>query len=97
MQQRKYHQRFGPGVRSTSRRFPGVPPTQPCRSSRRNRQDDDKYKTVASWARATGGADVSRSLSFRGIPPDITVDIKKIDLTPALLKFEGEWQRLRRR
>ena len=92
MQKRKYHQALSDQVvQIYLKAFPGVPPTQPLQQFQAQiGKTMDKYKTVGFLGEGDLRAlDVIKQLS-EAIPPDITVDIKKIDLTPDLLKFEGE-------
>jgi len=92
MQKRKYHQALSDQVvQIYLKAFPGVPPTQPLQQFQAQiGKTMDKYKTVGFMGEGDLRAlDVIKQLS-EAIPPDITVDIKKIDLPPDLLKFEGE-------
>lgn len=92
MQKRRYYQALTDQVvQIYLKAFPGVPPQQPLQQFQAQiGKTMDKYKTVGFLGEGDLRAlDVIKQLS-EAIPPNITVDFKKIDLTPELLKFEGE-------
>jgi len=71
--------------------FPGAPPTQPLEQFNSQMEKTmAKYRTVGFFGDGDLRAiDILEKMSEL-IPPTLTVDIKKFDLTPDALKLEGE-------